>query len=206
MSAMDDARDWARKRRAQERGEILPTPEREPVFEDDGLGRGGMDPTGGDSVLDLSIESDLNTPSSSVMTTGRNEKAPGFREPGASSLFQALYGPFKGAQDLTGNKPRVSVSHDFRHHLYVVRAPCNHQGPTGGHKVSLTQLADLIGGSVQYELPHGPYGGRHVRARQLPLPYASTALQSPSAPLTIRAEEPRRYRKTGGALTGPLGV
>jgi hypothetical protein len=59
---MGEAREWVRDRRAQERGETLPTPDREPVFENDGLGQGGMDPTGSESVLDWSIESDAITP------------------------------------------------------------------------------------------------------------------------------------------------
>ncbi len=40
----------------------LPASDREPIFEDNGLGRGGMDPSGSESVLDEAIARDLNTP------------------------------------------------------------------------------------------------------------------------------------------------
>jgi hypothetical protein len=39
----------------------LPASEREPVFEDNGLGRGGMDPSGSESVLDWAMEIDYMT-------------------------------------------------------------------------------------------------------------------------------------------------
>lgn len=59
---MNEARDWVQRRRAQERGVILAPQETGPEFDDLRLGRGGLDPTDGESVLDWSIEQTRNTP------------------------------------------------------------------------------------------------------------------------------------------------
>lgn len=59
---MNEAREWVQKRRAQERGVMLPPQEIEPEFDDLRLGRGGMDPSDSESVLDWSIDSDYHTP------------------------------------------------------------------------------------------------------------------------------------------------
>lgn len=61
-SELDEAREWVQGRRAQERGETLPSPSLSQESEGGSLGSGGMDPTGSESVLDWAIESDELTP------------------------------------------------------------------------------------------------------------------------------------------------